>query len=65
MRASLQRVLHALTGRRPPATEAITIGVLPSMRRRRGWARSVERLLGQPGTGQTVGSSGTRTGRRP
>jgi hypothetical protein len=49
MRASLQRVLHALTGRRPPATEAITIGVLPSMRRRRGWARSVERLLAAAG----------------
>jgi hypothetical protein len=49
MRASLQRVLHALTGRRPPATEATTIGVLPSMRRRRGWARSVERLLAAAG----------------
>jgi len=49
MRASLQRVLHALTGRRPPATEVITIGVLPSMRRRRGWARSVERLLAAAG----------------
>jgi hypothetical protein len=49
MRASLQRVLHALTGRRPPATEDMTIGVLPSMRRRRGWARSVERLLAAAG----------------
>ena len=49
MRASLQRVLHALTGRRPPTTEDTTIGVPPSMRRRRGWARSVERLLAAAG----------------
>ena len=49
MRASLQRVLQALTGRRPPATEDMTIGFLPSMRRRRGWARSVERLLAAAG----------------
>ena len=63
MRASLQRVLHALTGRRPPATEAITIGVLPSMRR--GWPGRWSGCWRQPGTGQTVGSSGTRTGRRP
>jgi hypothetical protein len=49
MRASLQRVLHALTGRRPPATDDMKIGVLPSMRRRRGWARWVERLLAAAG----------------
>jgi hypothetical protein len=65
MRASLQRVLQALTGRRPPATEDMTIGFLPSMRRRRGWARSVERLLAAAGHRPDARQFRHRTGRRP
>lgn len=45
MRASLQRMLYALTGRLPAATKDTTIAVVPSMRRRRAWAQSVEQLL--------------------
>jgi hypothetical protein len=45
MRPSLQRILHALIGRNPAASLDTTIGKLPSMRRRRRWARSVQELL--------------------
>lgn len=45
MRASLQRLLHALIGRNPAGPQDREIGNLPSIRRRRSWARSVEQLL--------------------
>jgi hypothetical protein len=56
MRAGLQRILAALIGRSSAPTDGITLGVLPSMRRRRRLARSIEELLdaagGGPGTSQ-------------
>ena len=45
MRASLQRILFALIGRDSVASLDASMGKLPSMRRRRRWARSVEQVL--------------------
>jgi hypothetical protein len=45
MLAGAHRVLQGITHRHRTAEQAETIGRLPSMRRRRAWARSVHRLL--------------------
>jgi hypothetical protein len=45
MLAGAYRVLAIVTRRQGAANQAETIGKLPSMRRRRVWARSVHRLL--------------------
>jgi hypothetical protein len=45
MLATARRVLQVITGRRrAPALDA-SLGKLPSVRRRRAWAESVQRLL--------------------
>jgi hypothetical protein len=43
--AAAHRVLRIVTRRQGVAEPAATIGKLPSMRRRRAWARSIQRLL--------------------
>jgi hypothetical protein len=45
MLAEAHRVLRSITHRQHAAGQDETIGRLPSMRRRRGWARAVYRLL--------------------
>jgi hypothetical protein len=45
MLAGAHRVLQIITHRHRTAEQPETIGRLPSMRRRRAWARSVHRLL--------------------
>jgi hypothetical protein len=45
MLAGAHRILAIVTRRQGTANQAETIGKLPSMRRRRAWARSVYRLL--------------------
>jgi hypothetical protein len=45
MRASLQRILYALTGRIPAAAKDTIVAVVPSMRRRRAWAGLLDELL--------------------
>jgi hypothetical protein len=45
MLAGTHRILQLLTHRHQAAEQAGTIGKLPSMRRRRAWARSIHRLL--------------------
>jgi hypothetical protein len=45
MLAEAHRVLRSITHRHHPAERDATIGKLPSMRQRRGWARAVYRLL--------------------
>jgi hypothetical protein len=43
--AAAHRILQILSHRDQAAQQAGTIGKLPSMRRRRAWARSIHRLL--------------------
>lgn len=45
MLAAAHRILQIITHRQPAAEQDPTIGKLPSMRRRRAWARSIHRLL--------------------
>jgi hypothetical protein len=45
MRSALQRILHVVIGHDPGTSLDTTTGKLPSMRRRRHWAGSVEDLL--------------------
>jgi hypothetical protein len=45
MLAQAHRILRIVTHRQPAAEQDETIGTLPSMRRRRRWARSVHGLL--------------------